>query len=120
MYTTDEEIERITYNLRDDLAELDAIEKVDLVRKGEQPPEGSRAGGDIILLGSLLVTLGASAGTGIIPNLVNALQSWLRRNENRKITMKVGGDELEVTALSDKEQQKLIDTWISTHMQKKE
>jgi hypothetical protein len=34
-----EELERITYNLRDDLTELDAIEKVDLVTKeGEVAP----------------------------------------------------------------------------------
>jgi hypothetical protein len=39
------ELELATYSLRDDLSELDAIEKVDFVRKeGEQAPEGSKTG----------------------------------------------------------------------------
>ena len=43
-----EELERITYSLRDELSELDAIEKVDLVAKaGELPPEGSKAGAEV-------------------------------------------------------------------------
>jgi hypothetical protein len=115
-----EELERLTHNLRDDLTEVDAIEKVDLVTKeGEQAPKGSRAGGEVAALGSLLVTLGASAGTTIIPNLVNTLQSWLTRHERRKISLEIGGDKLEVTGVSDKEQQRLIDAWISRHMEKK-
>jgi hypothetical protein len=114
-----EELERLTHNLRDYLTEVDAIEKVDLVTKeGEQAPKGSRAGGEVAALGSLLVTLGASAGTTIIPNLVNTLQSWITRNERRKISLEMGGDKLEVTGISDKEQQRLIDAWISRHMQK--
>lgn len=114
-----EELERITHNLRDDLTELDAIEKVDLVRKeGEQAPEGSRAGGDIVTLGSLLLTLGTSAASTAVPNLVNALQSWLSRNDKRKISLEIGGDKMEVTGISDKEQQRLVDAWISRHMEK--
>lgn len=57
--------------LRDDLTELDAVEKVDLVTKGVAPERSK--GGELAALGSLLVTLGASAaaaaGSTIIPNL---------------------------------------------------
>ena len=69
-----EELERITYSLRDDLTELDAVEKVDLVTKEGAAPEHSKAGGDVITLGSLLVTLGGSVASNVIPNLANTLQ----------------------------------------------
>jgi hypothetical protein len=114
-----EELERTTYSLRDDLSELDAIEKVDLVTKeGVVAPEGSKAGAEVAALGSLLVTLGASAGSAIIPNVANTLQSWLSRHERRKISLEIGGDKLEVTGISDKEQQRLIDAWITRHIEK--
>jgi hypothetical protein len=114
-----EELERAAYSLRDDLSELDAIETVDLARKeGEQAPEGSKAGAEVAALGSLLVTLGASAGSTLIPNVANTLQSWLTRHERRNISLEIGGDKLEVTGISDKEQQRLIDVWISRHIEK--
>jgi hypothetical protein len=116
-----QELERITYSLRDDLTDLDAVEKVDLVTKGVAPERSK--GGELAALGSLLVTFGASAaaaaGSTIIPNLTNALQSWLTRNERHKITLEIGGDKLEVTGLADIEQQKLIDVWISHHLEKR-
>jgi hypothetical protein len=114
-----EELERITHNLRDDLNGLDAIEKVDLVTKeGEKAPEGSKVGGDVIAWGSLLVTLGTSAASIVVPSVANGLQSWLTRHERRKISLEIGGDKLEVTGISDKEQERLIDVWISRHMGK--
>jgi hypothetical protein len=117
-----EELERIAHNLRDDLNELDVVEKVELVKnEGDkrEPPKGSKAGGDMVTLGSMLVTLGASAASTIIPNLANTLQSWVTRNETHKISLEIGGDKLELTGVSDKEQQRLIDTWISHHMEKR-
>lgn len=115
-----EELERITNNLRGDLIEVDAIENVDLVTKeGELPPEGSKSGAEVAALGSLVVTLGATAASSVIPKLTNTLQSWLTRNERHKISLEIGGDKLEVTGISDKERQRLIDTWISRHIEKK-
>jgi hypothetical protein len=67
----------------------------------------------------MLVTLCASAGSAIIPNLTNVLQSWLIRNEGHKISLEAGGDKLELTGISDKEQQRLIDSWIAIHTGKK-
>jgi hypothetical protein len=109
------ELERVTHNLRDDLTEVDAIEKVDFIAKGRKEnvaPKGSKAGGEIVALGSLLVTLGTAAGSSVIPSLVNTLQSWLTRHERHKISMEIGGDKLEVTGLSDDQQQKLIESWL--------
>lgn len=115
--TDTQELETITYSLRDDLIELEIIEKVDLVTK-EMAPQRSK-GAELAALGSLLVTLGASAATSIIPNLANTLQSWLTRNERHKISLEIGGDKLEVTGLSDLEQQKLVELWISHHLEKR-
>jgi hypothetical protein len=110
-----EELERDTRNLQDDLHQLDPVEKVDLVTKGEDPI-GSKAGGEIVAWGSLLATLGTSALSTVIPPLVNALQSWLMRHEKRKITLVLDGDKLEVTNISDQEQQKLINAWLGRHI----
>ena len=55
------------------------MEDVHSVSEGK-PPQGSKSGGDISW-GSLLVTM-ATPGTGAIPALVGALQSWLI-NETR-------------------------------------
>jgi hypothetical protein len=119
-YYDSEDLERITYSLRDELSELDAIEKVELVvKEGELTPEGSKAGAEVTELGSLLVTLGASAVSTLIPNIANALQSWLTRHERHKISLEIGGDRLEVTGISDNEQHRLIDAWIGIHIEKK-
>jgi hypothetical protein len=118
-----ENLERITHNLRDELTEIDTIEKVDLVSKeGEEgkAPEGSKAGAEVIALGSLLVTLGTSAVSTAVPSLSNALQSWLTRHERRKISLEVEGDKIEVTGVSDEQQQRLIESWISRHSSSKE
>jgi 23S rRNA pseudoU1915 N3-methylase RlmH len=115
-----EELERITHNLRDELTEIDTIEKVDLVTKERKAPKGSKAGAEVIALGSLLVTLGTSAVSTAIPNLSNALQSWLTRHERRKISLEIGGDKIEVTGVSDEQQQQLIKSWLSNHSSSKE
>jgi hypothetical protein len=117
-----EELEQITHNLRDDLTELDVVENVDLVAK-EDREVGRNSNdlnpkGDVVTLGSLLVTLGASAASSLVPDLSNTLKSWLARHERRKISLEIGGDKLEVTGISDREQEKLIEVWISNHMEK--
>ena len=61
-----EELEQLTHNLRDDLTELDSVEKIDLVTKEdreEKDPDGLKHKGDVVTLGSLLVTLGVTAAS---------------------------------------------------------
>ena len=103
----DEELEHITRRLRKEILELD-VEDVDLVKTGEIP-DGARSG-DIITLGSLLITLASSAG--VLPNLISTVQSWLKRNEGHSITLEVDGDKLEVKGISSQTQQQLIDEWL--------
>ena len=111
-----EELERLSHNLRDELNELDVVEKVDLATKeGQQAPKGSKSGGEVAVLGSLLVTLGGS----LIPSLANTLQSWVTRQDRHTISLEIGGDKLQLTGVSDKQQEKLIDVWISRHLEGK-
>ena len=115
-----EVLERLSHNLRDELIELDAIEKVALVTKeGEQAPKGSKSGGEVAVLGSLLVTLGGSLASNVIPSLANTLQSWVTRQDRHTISLEIGGDKLQLTGVSDEQQEKLIDVWISKHVEGK-
>jgi hypothetical protein len=117
--TEQEELELLSHNLCDELNELDAIEKVSLITKeGEQAPEGSKSGGEVAVLGSLLVTLGGSLASNVIPSLANTLQSWVTRQDRHTISLEIGGDKLQLTSVSDKQQEKLIDAWISRHTEK--
>ena len=115
-----EELERLSHNLRDELNELDVIEKADLITKeAEQAPKGSKSGGEVLNLGSLLVTLGSSLASNVIPSLANTLQSWVSRQDRHTISLEIGGDKLQLTGVSDKQQEKLIDAWISKHIEGK-
>ena len=107
-----EELERNTQSLRDELNEMDSIEKIDLITR-EEAPKGAKPGGELVEWGSLLVTLAAT----VAPSLGNMLQSWVTRHEKHKIVLEIGGDKLEVTGMSDMEQSKLIDAWISNKLQ---
>jgi hypothetical protein len=106
----EEELEWITLRLREELRELD-VEDIDLVRMGEIPDRAKA--GDPITWGALLVALTASGG--VLTTLINAVQSWLTRHEQRSVTLEIGGDKLELTGISSQEQQWLANAWISRH-----
>ena len=111
-----EELERLSHNLRDELNELGVLEKVDLMTKeGEHAPKGFKSGGEVAMLGSLLVTLSGSLASNVIPSLANTLQSWITRQDRHTISLEIGGDKLQLKGISDKQQEKLIDAWISRH-----
>ena len=73
----------------------------------------------MIAWGSILATLVTSAGSALIPSLANTLQSWLTRHENKKISLVIGGDKLELTGISDKDLQRLVNVWINSHLEKR-
>jgi hypothetical protein len=105
-----EELEDLTLQLREQLVEID-VETVDLIRLGETPTKAKAS--DPISWGTLLLTLAASGG--VLTMLINVLQSWLTRHERCSVTLEIAGDKLEVTGISSKEQQRLIDAWLSRH-----
>ena len=85
----DEELDRLTRQLRDEIVELD-VEEVELDPVTELPPG---AKGDPITIGSIVVAL---ASAGVFTALIELLKSWALRREGRTITVKAKVGEREV------------------------
>jgi hypothetical protein len=108
-----DDIETLTINLRQDLLELD-IESVDIERDNEKPKESKT--GEPFTWMTLLLTLIASGG--VLTTLINAIQSWLTRNERRSIILEINGDKLEIQGVRSKDQRRLTDAWINRQKEK--
>jgi hypothetical protein len=105
----DEELARLSVELREELLELD----VDSVSRAAQtpPPKGAK-GLDAGTAGTLLVSLSDSA---VIVALIGLVQSWVTRGRGRKATVRIGKDTLEVTGISAEDQAKIIASWLDHH-----
>ena len=103
-----EELDALTTGLRRTLLELD-VEAVDRA-PGPPPPPGARAA-DASTLGTLLVTLASTPE--LLRVIVSTVQGWLTRSSARSVKIKLGDSELEVTGVSSKQQERLIDDWIA-------
>jgi hypothetical protein len=77
-----DDLDRAVRNLRRDLSELE-VGSVDFVRD-ESAPAGAK-GGEVLALGSLAVVVLPV----LLPKLVEFLQTWLLRGENRRVKMKL-------------------------------
>jgi hypothetical protein len=88
----DGELDRLTRQLRDEIADLD-VEEVGLA-PGTGLPPGAK--GEPITIGSIVVAL---ASAGVFTGLIELLKSWALRREGRTITVKakVGEREVEMT-----------------------
>jgi hypothetical protein len=104
-----EEVAEATLQLRRELLDLD-VEAVELPRGGEPPP-GTRAV-ELAALGALVVTVGQSPLLGPV---LAAVRSWLAGSPQRSIKLELDGDTLELSGLSSKEQQRLVDEWLGRH-----
>jgi hypothetical protein len=104
-----EEVADATLQLRRELLDLD-VEAVELPAAGEPPP-GTRAV-ELAALGALVVTVAQSPLLGPV---VAAVRSWLAGAPERSIKLELDGDTLELTGLSSKEQQRLVDEWLRRH-----
>jgi hypothetical protein len=96
-------LEQQTTDLARELAEVRGL-TVDRVRT-EAPEEAKGLGWATI--GSLLGTVGGPAGT-VIGALAGVLTSWIGREEGRRIRVKIGDRELELTGVKRDEQRELI------------
>ena len=87
----DEELNRLTLQLRKELRDLDGVEPVKPVEAGTVE---AGAKGDPITLGALVVAVLPA----LVPKLVEFLQAWSTRGENRtvKIETKVGDKSVSV------------------------
>jgi hypothetical protein len=104
-----EEVAEATLQLRRELLDLD-VEAVELPRAGEPPP-GTRAV-EVAALGALVVTVAQSPLFGPV---VAAVRSWMAGSQQRSVKLELDGDVLELTGLSSKEQQRLVDEWLGRH-----
>ena len=104
------ELDRITRQLRREIQEEAEVESVELV-KGETAPIGAKVF-DPVTLGALALAILPSA----IPKLIEVLNSWSMRGENRKIKIKtqVGDRSVEVeyspTTMSQTDLKNLVET----------
>ena len=99
------ELDDLTRQLRDELLGLD-VDDVQLVSKGAPPPEAKGLG--LLAVGGLIVKL---VGSKAFANVVAAVAAWLARDKSRTAKLKIGNETIELSGLSAKQQQALIDTW---------
>jgi hypothetical protein len=104
-----EQVAEATLQLRRELLDLD-VEAVELPRVGEPPP-GTRAV-ELAALGALVVT---AAKSQLLGPVVAAVRAWLAGAPQRSIKLELGGDVLELTGVSSKEQRRLTDEWLRRH-----
>jgi hypothetical protein len=104
-----EEHAQATRQLRRELLDLD-VNSVETPSAGEPPP-GSRAV-DVATLGALVVNM---ADSQLLAAVIGAVRSWLAGSSRRSIKLGLGGDVLELTGVSSKEQRRLTDEWLARH-----
>ena len=104
----DEEIAQATLQLRREFLDVD----VDAAAApGGEPPPGSR-GVDVAALGALVVNI---ADSQLLTAVVATVRSWLAGSPRRSIKLELGGDSLELTGVSSREQRRLTDEWLARH-----
>jgi hypothetical protein len=61
---------------------------------------------------ALVVTV---AQSGLLAPVVAAIQGWLGRSQQRSVKLELDGDVLELTGVSSRDQQRLVDEWLRRH-----
>ncbi len=104
--------ERATEQQTIDLArELKSIRGVDVDRAHAEAPDDTK-GLDVAAIGALVGAVSPVAGA--VAALVGALRSWLTRDEGRKIRVRLGERELELTGASRDQERELIELFTKT------
>lgn len=98
-----EDLDELARGLARELREVDCVESVEPAA-GDRPPEGAK-GLSVAAVGTLLLKL---AEVGGVSALTGALGAWLSRDKSRTLNLHLGDSSLEVTGLSQEEQQDLV------------
>lgn len=103
------ELNKLAQGLRGELLDLDvqSVERAPVA----VVPDGVKSGG-ASLPDLLIISISNST---VLVAIVHLLQAWIGRGKDRKVTIKLGKDSLEVDAASPEEQAKLIESWIDWH-----
>ncbi|HEX5013094.1 MAG TPA: hypothetical protein VFV72_02960 [Candidatus Limnocylindrales bacterium] len=104
------EYEELTAALQRELLQLD-VSAVDRVPAGPVPA-GAR-GVDLAALGELIVSIGQSAP--VLGQVVEVIRAWASRSPKRTATLTLGGDTLELSGLSERDQRAVIRDWMARH-----
>jgi hypothetical protein len=72
------------------------------------PPPGAR-GLELAALGALVVTIARSQ---LLNSVLDTVRAWLAGSRQRTIRLELGGDVLELTGVSSKEQRRLTEEWL--------
>ena len=105
-----EELDALTAALRRELLQLD-VDGVDRP-SGGPAPDGAR-GVDLAAFGQLFVELGSAAP--VLGHVVEVIRAWASRSPNCTAKLTLDGDTLEITGLSEHEQQVVIRDWMARH-----
>ncbi|MEV0389322.1 caspase family protein [Nonomuraea sp. NPDC050643] len=100
-----QDLDQATVRLRDELLDLDVVVSA---AGGGEVPEGARAVLSFTI-GGLVIAL---AGSELLGAIVNAVTSWLNRNQHRSVKLDIEGDVLELTGVRAKEQRELVEVWL--------
>lgn len=92
--------------LVEELGELD-VDRVEEVSSGAAPP-GTRAG-EAFELGALAVTLAPA----LLEGMIGVLQGWLDRRRSGTVRIKIGDDEIELSATTPALQQQALDAFLA-------
>jgi hypothetical protein len=104
------ELDELSRQLRQQILETD-VDAVGAIPIGEAPP-GARAG-ELVAVGSLLVTLTRSAE--LLKSVVAVIQDWLQRSGARTVELQIGGDTLKITGVSSEDQHRLVELFVERH-----
>ncbi|WP_105974529.1 effector-associated constant component EACC1 [Streptomyces geranii] len=95
------------------VAELDQLDVTGIGRVPSGPaPDGTRGEG-AVEVGALLIGLGG--GGALLPVLVGLVQDWLSRRRSGTIRLRIGEDEIELTATTDEMRQRALDDFLRRH-----
>lgn len=105
-----EEMAGLTGRLRSELLALD-VNSVERAVSGTAP-DAAKGGADLLAFGALVVQFADSA---LLQSIVGLVRSWQSRQHERSIKLTLGGDSLELSAVSTAQQQQLVDLWVNRH-----
>ncbi|WP_461036939.1 effector-associated constant component EACC1 [Streptomyces mayteni] len=112
--TGDGDPEHVEEQLQYLLAELSQLELDSIDRApSPHPPPARTRGLEAAELGALVIGLGG--GGALLPVLLGLVQDWLNRRRAGTIRIRIGDDEIELTASTDEMRQRALEEFLRRH-----
>jgi hypothetical protein len=105
----DERRDQLTRRLR---AEIAGLEVDRIAASGPARPPGAKSAGPGSM-SQLLVTLTASGG--VLAGLVGLLSDWVGRQRGARLSVSIGGDQIELARATSDEQRQLVQAFLTRH-----